>query len=307
MRAGPQKFPGASTSHWYSGKYPGSSMESNVGVIHTTEGKTLPDYGGGSSAPNFTAVPDFKNKRLNWYQHFDFDESARALVNKSGGVETNTANAVQIELVGTCDPGTSKKWGGKNTNHIFWPQAPDWALHELAEFVKWAHDKHGVRLASTVTWKAYPASYGSNGVRLTQSQWNGYYGWLGHQHVPENDHGDPGSLPFDKVLAYAKDASDSPKQDAGGSKTAPKPSPRYEPFPGVSFFHGGRHSPIIAAMGRRLVAEGCGRYREGPGPNWTNTDRASYAAWQRKLGYTGEAADGIPGKTSWEKLRVPNV
>ncbi|KPC68419.1 N-acetylmuramoyl-L-alanine amidase, partial [Streptomyces sp. NRRL WC-3753] len=70
-------------------------------------------------------------------------------------------------------------------------------------------------------------------------------------------------------------------------------------------FHTGRKSPIVTAMGRRLVAEGCGRYSQGPGPNWTNADKASYAAYQRKLGYTGAAADGIPGKTSWDKLRVP--
>lgn len=82
--------------------------------------------------------------------------------------------------------------------------------------------------------------------------------------------------------------------------------PRYEPFPGSSFFHGGRHSPIITAMGRRLVAEGCGRYSEGPGPDWTEADRRSYAAWQRKLGYSGDDADGIPGKKSWDALKVPN-
>ena len=83
------------------------------------------------------------------------------------------------------------------------------------------------------------------------------------------------------------------------------PAVQYEPFPGSSFFHGGRHSSIITAMGRRLVAEGCGKYTEGPGPDWTNTDKRSYAAWQRKLGYSGDDADGIPGKTSWDKLRVP--
>ena len=99
---------------------------------------------------------------------------------------------------------------------------------------------------------------------------------------------------------------------SGTSFPAPKPptttpSPQYEPFPGTAFFHGGRHSPIIAAMGRRLVAEDCGKYNQGPGPDWTEADRRSYAAWQRKLGYTGDAADGIPGKTSWDKLRVPNV
>lgn len=96
----------------------------------------------------------------------------------------------------------------------------------------------------------------------------------------------------------------------GATTPAPAPAPaapRYEPFPGSSFFHGGRHSPLITAMGRRLVAEGCGRYTHGPGPDWTNADRDSYAAWQRKLGYTGDAADGIPGKKSWDLLKVPNV
>ncbi|CAO0836098.1 hypothetical protein SMICM17S_06540 [Streptomyces microflavus] len=32
--------------------------------------------------------------------------------------------------------------------------------------------------------------------------------------------------------------------------------------------------------------------------------KAAYAAWQRKLGYTGSAADGIPGRASLEKLGV---
>ena len=88
---------------------------------------------------------------------------------------------------------------------------------------------------------------------------------------------------------------------------AAAPTARYEPFPGSEFFHGGRHSAIVTAMGRRLVAEGCGAYRNGPGPDWTNADRESYRRWQKKLGYTGDDADGIPGKTSWDKLRVPNV
>ncbi|MFJ8844355.1 peptidoglycan-binding protein [Streptomyces cyaneofuscatus] len=87
----------------------------------------------------------------------------------------------------------------------------------------------------------------------------------------------------------------------------PKPPPKYEPFPGASFFRAGRNSPIVTAMGKRLVAEGCGRYAVGPGPKWSQADRNSYAAWQRKLGYTGTDADGIPGKTSWDRLKVPNV
>ncbi|GGZ07151.1 peptidoglycan-binding protein [Streptomyces poonensis] len=83
------------------------------------------------------------------------------------------------------------------------------------------------------------------------------------------------------------------------------PAPAYEPFPGSGWFRVGRRSPVITAMGRRLVAEGCGRYEEGPGPEWTEADRRSYSAWQRKLGYRGQDADGIPGRTSWDRLKVP--
>ncbi|MFG2540689.1 peptidoglycan-binding protein [Streptomyces sp. NPDC048511] len=94
--------------------------------------------------------------------------------------------------------------------------------------------------------------------------------------------------------------------------TATKPAVQaLEPFPGAAFFHGGRHSPIITAMGKRLVAEGCSAYSSGPGPNWTNADKASFSAWQKKyskahnLGWSGSDVDGIPGKTSWDALRVP--
>ncbi|MET9517399.1 hypothetical protein [Streptomyces sp. NPDC002994] len=210
MKTGPQKYPGASTTYWYQTRYGGTPMESNVGVVHTTEGRVLPSYGDGASAPNFTAVPDFANKRLRWYQHFDFDVSSRALVNRSGGVDTNTANAVQVELVGTCDERNATTWDGKRAgvDYTFWPDAPDWALKELAHFVRWAHAEHGLQMKSTITWKPYNkgqvgGSYGANGVRLTGAQWGSYYGWLGHQHVPENDHGDPGDIDFARVLAHA--------------------------------------------------------------------------------------------------------
>ncbi|MFE9884257.1 peptidoglycan-binding protein [Streptomyces scopuliridis] len=93
----------------------------------------------------------------------------------------------------------------------------------------------------------------------------------------------------------------------GPSTPPPKPPATYEPFPGAAFFAVGRRSAVITAMGKRLVAEGCGRYEVGPGPDWSEADRKSYAAWQRKLGYSGSDADGLPGKTSWDKLKVPNV
>ncbi|MEV5680953.1 peptidoglycan-binding protein [Streptomyces sp. NPDC052179] len=91
------------------------------------------------------------------------------------------------------------------------------------------------------------------------------------------------------------------------AKPKPPTTPRYEPFPGAAFFKAGRRSAVITAMGKRLVAEGCGRYAVGPGSAWSEADRKSYAAWQRKLGYSGTAADGIPGKSSWDRLKVPTV
>lgn len=219
---GTQIYPGAIRgSHWYQDTYGGDRMESNVGVLHTTEGTSVPSYGGGGNAPNFTAMPDIKNKRLVWYQHFDFDRSSRALVNKSGGVDTNTMNAVQVELVGTCDPTTRDKWKREGRSFIFWPDAPDWALAELAKFVKWANTEHGVKLQSLPQsqWKAYPSSYGATSSRLTGSEWLAFYGWCGHQHVPENSHGDPGNLRMDKVLAFAKGETPA-DSGSGGSAVA---------------------------------------------------------------------------------------
>ncbi|MFE9026221.1 peptidoglycan-binding protein [Streptomyces iakyrus] len=85
------------------------------------------------------------------------------------------------------------------------------------------------------------------------------------------------------------------------------PAAKYEPFPGAEFFKRNPRSPIVTAMGKRLVAEGCSAYEDGPGPRWTDADRRSYSKWQRKRGYTGSDADGWPGKTTWDALKVPNV
>lgn len=79
-----------------------------------------------------------------------------------------------------------------------------------------------------------------------------------------------------------------------------------EPFPGASFFHGGRHSPIITALGRRLVALGFGKhYTSGPGPNWTNADKRNVQDFQRSRPDLAGDADGIPGPKTWAALKVP--
>jgi hypothetical protein len=177
-------------------------------------------------APTVTGVPDIKAKRIRWYQHYDVDESARALANKLGGVQTNTANVFQIELVGTCDATKSTVWDGKRAgvDYIYWPGAEDWALAEVAWLVRWLHDYHGVPLTCVKNWLAYgrdsrrpgiiPASYGASPARMSQAEWRSFTGWCGHQHVPENDHGDPGSMNFARVIQLAKgDTSSNDEED----------------------------------------------------------------------------------------------
>nr|BEK66823.1 hypothetical protein KPHV_40500 [Kitasatospora purpeofusca] len=91
-----------------------------------------------------------------------------------------------------------------------------------------------------------------------------------------------------------------------GGSSGGNPGGGLVPFPGPDFFKRAPRSAVITAMGRRLVEEGCSAYSSGPGPQWTDADRQSYARWQRKLGYSGTDADGWPGPTSWARLRVPN-
>jgi len=197
------------TVQWFADDYRGSHLDPNCGVLHTTEGTTWPGYDGGSKAPNYTAMPDVAYKRLLWRAHFPDEMSSRALRNEAGGVNTNTANAVQVELVGTCSPATRDAWQRKglrqNVHFIFWPEAPDWALADLAAFVADMHTRHGIKIEGPVFWRAYPASYGKgNPNRFTFTQWRAFLGWCGHQHVPENDHGDPGALDWAKVQSAAR-------------------------------------------------------------------------------------------------------
>ena len=88
----------------------------------------------------------------------------------------------------------------------------------------------------------------------------------------------------DEQTAARKKTTASPDTEPSTTQPAtPDTSALYEPYPGAAFFHGGRNSPIVVAMARRLEAEGCadGRYL---GPDWTNAHRDAFAAWQHQLG-----------------------
>ncbi|MFD3514936.1 peptidoglycan-binding protein [Streptomyces sp. NPDC058657] len=293
-------YPGASRAYDYSNKYTGSLITPGRGVIHTTEGTSLPSYGDGASAPNITARPNFAQKKLDFFQHYPFNRSARALVNASGGVETNTEGAIQIELIGTCDPQYKSTWNGAKAgqDYIYWPSAPEWALDGLAAFMAWQYRNNGVALAGPSTWLAYPSSYGATKARMSGSAWTRFVGWCGHAHVPENLHGDPGNLDFAKVLALAKVKA---KLTGGSGGTGnPKPMP---PYPGPSYFGPGANNAHVTLLGTQLVKTGFGRhYTSGPGPRWSEADRRNVADFQRSRNELRGIPDGLPGPLTWRLL-----
>jgi hypothetical protein len=128
-------------------------------------------------------------------------------------VQTNTLNACQVEIVGTCDPATHTKWAAAGIQHLFTPELPDWAVRDMAAFARWAHEQHGVPLSSGLEFRAYPSSYGDSPVRMSGAQWSAFKGHCGHQHVPENDHGDPGAFPMVAILTAAKNGTTPPQEE----------------------------------------------------------------------------------------------
>ncbi|MFF3380571.1 peptidoglycan-binding protein [Streptomyces sp. NPDC002680] len=98
-----------------------------------------------------------------------------------------------------------------------------------------------------------------------------------------------------------------PGQRVRVAQPTEEPDGEYEPFPGKDFFQSSVSSPIIEAMGYRLIDEDCSAYSGGPDYQWSEADQKSYAKWQRKLGFSGADADGIPGRQSWDRLHVPAI
>jgi peptidoglycan hydrolase-like protein with peptidoglycan-binding domain len=127
---------------------------------------------------------------------------------------------------------------------------------------------------------------------------------------------DPGGIDMDdfraRVARHLK-AADKPKPTPKPTPKPqptpvpkPKPTPKYAAYPGAQFFRVGRSSPVIAAMAKRLIAEGCDSYDTAAGQVWNEAHRRSYAAFQIKRGFHGADADGIPGPQTWADLHVPH-
>lgn len=210
MARSPFYPPASRTAQWFADDYPGDSWgdaDLEKCVWHTTETTGWPGYGGGKSAPTFTVR--MVDGRLQWRQHFPVTMSARALQNDAGGVQTNRDRLVQVEQIGTCDPVAVARWerAGMRRDRDFlvsW-DLPAVAVEGFGHFAAWLAGQWRVPLLAVPTWKPYPSSYGDrNGVRLAGATFDSFRGHLGHQHVPENDHGDPGPWPAAAVMAAAR-------------------------------------------------------------------------------------------------------
>lgn len=201
-------------SQWFQDNFPGATMDlgpqRTVAVLHTTEGLSWPTYEGGATAPNLTGLPPIGLRRGKWRQHFPFNKSSRALANLPGGVETNTLNAIQIELIGTCDPKHADSWDDKGLyfagkDYVFWPKATKRQKNFVARMLADISEQTGLRLTAPKEFLPYPRSYGSQaGNRLSFESWRQTTGVVGHQHVPENNHGDPGNLDVEYILKKAR-------------------------------------------------------------------------------------------------------
>lgn len=150
-----------------------------IGLLHTTE-----------SDPGNAGIFTFLRRNPGLQPHVGVDPltnvvetylpattTAKALFNAPGGVETNRrpGGVFQVEVVGrAADMGSySDEWYA-NLQHFL---------------VQW----------STIHGIAY--TFRTSKRRLSFDEWTdiNLQGWLGHCHVPENNHWDPGTLDYSRL------------------------------------------------------------------------------------------------------------
>lgn len=270
-----------STKQAFDSKYPGQEYKGGTpkGLLHSTETGTWPGYSNGSVAPHVTIMFKMAEKTIEVRQHFNINRPSRALANKSGGVQTNNWNVFQAELIGTCDRSFATKYG--------YPYLPDllkedWARDALAAVIHSVSKSLNIPIKTSVDWVEYPKSYGLNASqRLSNDAWDNYQGWLGHQHAPENDHGDPGNIPIESILLATKDGGGvvveptTPSKPSTGSSKLPTgkdllmaiinaPDFPLLRTPGHQCYYGSPDGPIESVSGKNTNSLNPGEiYEEG--------------------------------------------
>lgn len=158
------------------------------GVLHTTETTDYTysplSYYGHLNPPHFTVVN--KTSGVKIHQHFSMNGGARALRNKTGGVQTNSAGAIQIEIA----------WRSANIANL-----PDEMKAALNTLIDWISNVKGITKTSPPFFDDTDG-YGTGAPsRMSFAQWRTFNAWCGHQHVPENVHWDPGQIDIAALLS----------------------------------------------------------------------------------------------------------
>lgn len=155
-------------------------------VLHTTESSSLQGSKRYLEAKNLEPNAIFDPKTGEWHQWHAGFAMGKALRNAPGGVETNRREGVwQLEIVGYAS--SIKSYGG------------DW-YGNLASRLRWICNVYNIPFKFPYRFDGTRA-YGLKGsVRLTAQQWRAVSGIIGHQHVPENQHWDPGPLDVDRIV-----------------------------------------------------------------------------------------------------------
>lgn len=206
------------------------------------------------------------------------DSRSKSLADLAGGTRTNRAGSVVIQI-----------------EALFFPycQVDDKVYAKLGDTPCKGWTELHAWVASWGVPDVWPNGRPEDCTR-DERTWETRAGWYPHAAVPENTHSDPLSWP-------AFPAAPMP----------PTPSTK----PRVSLkrvFYAASHDPAAAQghttyktevlrVEQALKAEGLLSSQYVDGSFGTKTVTA-YAAWQRHLGYSGSAADGIPGRTSLSKL-----
>lgn len=199
----------APSSLW--GTYSGGPYK---GVLHTTESSWFrPEpstYYGHTSYPHFTEAPDAI------YQHIPISRAARALKNLSGGVQTNTDKAIQVEIVATAQRDPAHSITKLTTAR----------KERLRKLMIWIEQQTGIKPTAVTFYddkSGFTLATPTARQRMSFDRWDNYDAWCGHQHVPENDHWDPGipdmaflltrnnSAQEDFLMAAALDDNDARK------------------------------------------------------------------------------------------------